>query len=52
MFFVEDVDPIPECVWDESYTHDKYGYGKEYSFMEMGTRCLNPMQNSLLTPLD
>lgn len=36
--------PIPERVWiyDESYIHDEYGDGEEYSFMGMGMRCLNP----------
>jgi hypothetical protein len=31
-------DPIPKWgwVWDESYTHDGYGDGDEYSFMGMG----------------
>lgn len=36
MFFVEDVDPIPECVWDESYTHDVNGYVDRYSLMGWG----------------
>jgi hypothetical protein len=48
-------EPIREWgyVWYEPYTYNGYRYedGDKYSFMAMGTRCPNPMENSPLTPL-